>query len=387
MSIYPQLLTICHNMWMIAQLVYKSLLASSDPRFIAFATLFHLTSAAAIPLENPRSSHASLIYHRSNQDCGFEGNADLYGLGIRLGVYLQWISALCAGQLLPSEVRTSLANTYRWFLLAIFIALVVMIADFPSIHAPEALIMFYIYFGGHFVVLSSADVRLKLRRVRRSASMFKNFTINYLGVATSSYSIWFWQKGLQMTDTRTECVSYGFLFTKVLLHQPAVYRSYTAFTILFLVTILLNIWNLFRIIMLEIPPLYSLNPLSIAGRRDIGTVVKKQITIWLSPLPPSKVQAREAVKKPAHPCSSHVYRKDTPVRTKKAEKAFRRQQLRRKKRMEKAKIRKTKRYQKKKAKRYGYNQRLRQRANVLIKNTAVDYNHQDLQLSIFYPGC
>ena len=50
------------------------------------------------------------------------GDPSFYGLGIRIGIYLQWISSLLTNNLIPSGVSDSL-DTNSIFLLAIFIVI------------------------------------------------------------------------------------------------------------------------------------------------------------------------------------------------------------------------------------------------------------------------
>lgn len=63
----------------------------------------------------------------SSTDCpGFEGNPDLYGLGIRIGVYLQWYSTLLCITVDPgTSAETYTANAL--FIFAIMVAL--LLAD------------------------------------------------------------------------------------------------------------------------------------------------------------------------------------------------------------------------------------------------------------------
>lgn len=51
-----------------------------------------------------------------------KGNPDLYGLGIRIGIYLQWISSLLIQILVPSSTSDSL-DVNSVFLLAVFVAI------------------------------------------------------------------------------------------------------------------------------------------------------------------------------------------------------------------------------------------------------------------------
>jgi hypothetical protein len=45
--------------------------------------------------------------------CAVTGNLDLYGIGIRIGIYAQWLATLIADLLTPSEVDAiKSTNTY-----------------------------------------------------------------------------------------------------------------------------------------------------------------------------------------------------------------------------------------------------------------------------------
>ena len=92
---------------------------------------------------------------------GFAGNSDLYGLGIRIGIYLQWISSLSTNVLLPSGVSDSL-DTNSIFLFAIFIAVANATNPPGGLHPAEALIMLQLCFGYLLSVLTVSGLRLTL---------------------------------------------------------------------------------------------------------------------------------------------------------------------------------------------------------------------------------
>src|SRR5579871_5463152 len=78
--------------------------------------------------------------------CMLNGNSDLYGLGIRLGVYFQLISTLLANHFLPDALREAWdANTI--FLVSIFIAMIKTSVNVNSLAAPEAFIMLQMLFA------------------------------------------------------------------------------------------------------------------------------------------------------------------------------------------------------------------------------------------------
>ncbi|CAJ2506661.1 Uu.00g078470.m01.CDS01 [Anthostomella pinea] len=96
-------------------------------------------------------------------DCtGFDGNPDLYGLGIRIGVYLQWYSSWLSMTLTPhTAAETHTANTISMF--AIIIA-VLQSADTGSIRPVEAWLMYQICLGYMFTVVGIFGLRLRLLR-------------------------------------------------------------------------------------------------------------------------------------------------------------------------------------------------------------------------------
>lgn len=96
---------------------------------------------------------------------GFDGNADLYGLGIRVGVYLQWYSTWLSISF-DSESAQETHDANSIFVFAIIIA-VVQAAASDSIRPVEAFIMIQICFGFLFTILSIFGLRLQfLGRMR-----------------------------------------------------------------------------------------------------------------------------------------------------------------------------------------------------------------------------
>lgn len=76
-----------------------------------------------LPAFNFELSH-SIQMNQTLCGQGFIGIADLYGLGIRTSLYLQWISALLANNLLP-DTRQQLQKIYLIFSLAICLATII----------------------------------------------------------------------------------------------------------------------------------------------------------------------------------------------------------------------------------------------------------------------
>jgi hypothetical protein len=105
--------------------------------------------------------------------CGFEGNSDLYGLGIRLGVYTQWHASYFVSlwRVFPESrggglnfpplglhsrldvIRTGLVEDYVIFVLALVVAMMTSKARAKQTHAVDILILAYIVFGGMMVLM------------------------------------------------------------------------------------------------------------------------------------------------------------------------------------------------------------------------------------------
>ena len=90
--------------------------------FALFMILSFSIAAQALPLSQP--SDTDHKNEHLNWGCSFSGNSDLYGLGIRVGVYLQLLSTLLANALLSEELREDARNTNAIIMIAIFAGMV-----------------------------------------------------------------------------------------------------------------------------------------------------------------------------------------------------------------------------------------------------------------------
>ena len=83
---------------------------------------------------------------------GFVGNPDLYGLGIRLGIYLQWITFLIAEAELPDET-SEITGAYAAFSIALLVAMLILIFEEGCVFTTEICVLLTILFGGFWCVL------------------------------------------------------------------------------------------------------------------------------------------------------------------------------------------------------------------------------------------
>ena len=125
--------------------------------------------------------------------CVFDGNPDFYGLGIRIGIYLQWIIAYLANHFLREAVDSNL-ETNTIFLLALFIATAVTTAD-NTVQTAELVVLLHLCFGFLFSILSiwghrtgSADLGGE-KKIR--FPLIGSFFRLTLATAVSAYGLWF----------------------------------------------------------------------------------------------------------------------------------------------------------------------------------------------------
>ncbi|KAI1621399.1 hypothetical protein EDD37DRAFT_114260 [Exophiala viscosa] len=146
---------------------------------------------------------------------GFEGNSDFYGLGVRLGLYLQWLSSLIANPFLHGE-RRSMAGAYLASSLALTIALFILVLRPECVFTAEIMVMLNIIWGGTFQVMSPSIAEFTHR---------KDFVMDGIQVALMlvngsviSLSAWFWVRMASVGETDFVATPGGtsyFLFSHV----------------------------------------------------------------------------------------------------------------------------------------------------------------------------
>ncbi|KAM6505110.1 hypothetical protein FSOLCH5_015030 [Fusarium solani] len=134
--------------------------------------VFFRSFATAFPGIEPVHQMAALtpLLRDAPNECAFQGEPDIYGFGIRLGIYLQWTSVLVV-KTFKLRGRASLAKSYAISIFAIFVTLLFMTTnaapstevDKSSKDAPkgpyavEVIILAYIIFGGVYIVLLTGN--------------------------------------------------------------------------------------------------------------------------------------------------------------------------------------------------------------------------------------
>lgn len=159
--------------------------------------------------------------------CKFEGNSDMYGLGIRLGFYFQWYGAILARWIAPIEVRP-LAFSMNLFVAATFLALIIETAnDLDSLQPVETYIVLLLMFGAYLALvpiyiwrlLTGCDPYWDPTRFPRVNTGALTANLSFLLLfAVLIFQYWFWFDRVPDLD-QYNCQQYGFLFAQARLNS------------------------------------------------------------------------------------------------------------------------------------------------------------------------
>jgi hypothetical protein len=148
--------------------------------------------------------------------CEIEGNPDFYGLGIRIGIYLQWITALLANHTLMGAIGTNL-ETNTIFLVALFVATAVASAR-NTVQTAELVVLLQLCFGFLFSILSIWGHRtggFALGGKKARFPLIGSFFRLILATALATYSAWFWFRYHDLHHRPQECRDFTFMFARV----------------------------------------------------------------------------------------------------------------------------------------------------------------------------
>lgn len=101
-----------------------------SPKLIAIATalLIVLTVSLSLPRLSSQPKIATRQSPSASPSCTINGNSDLYGLGIRLGIYLQLFASYIANQFKSNNDVSALLDTNSTLMAALLIAVLVISA-------------------------------------------------------------------------------------------------------------------------------------------------------------------------------------------------------------------------------------------------------------------
>ncbi|OCT53965.1 hypothetical protein CLCR_09767 [Cladophialophora carrionii] len=148
----------------------------------------------------------------AEEGCPLQGNGDFYGMGVRIGIYFQWITSWLANNFLPEEIIGSL-DTNSIFLLALFSTVFTYSLQGTSIRVVDVLLIHQLCTGFLFSVMSLWGYRTMYYKTegpggRRHFGGFGTHFRLVLMSAITAYGVWFWIRGvdtLAMCDSRKDC--------------------------------------------------------------------------------------------------------------------------------------------------------------------------------------
>ncbi len=146
--------------------------------------------------------------------CHASATQDLIGIGVRIGLYCQWLAAFIAGSSLPLEVAP-IQTTTIGFQIAILCSLILVTVR-GTLVDQEVLIVLPLTFGG-FLAVHIFNPALPPRADSEdasSASVIRFFIIMQVFSVLVAYNSWFWWRGVLALESDT-CHYYVFVFAKV----------------------------------------------------------------------------------------------------------------------------------------------------------------------------
>ena len=149
-------------------------------------------------------------HQADSSSCGFDGNPDIYGLGIRIGFYVQFLAVWLSHLFVLSEAKAS-RSVNLVYIFAVFIGLVWLSHDPTKCHAVEAFMLNMLFVVAWRVgVIETPRFGRKYWRVSPVNLLVQDFMF----IALLAYTAWYFWLGLDLMK-KTPCGTYVFFFAKV----------------------------------------------------------------------------------------------------------------------------------------------------------------------------
>ncbi|ETS86942.1 hypothetical protein PFICI_00770 [Pestalotiopsis fici W106-1] len=144
---------------------------------------------------------------------GFQGNQDLYGMGIRYGIYLQWIASILSNNFLPGT-RLEIQSLHLLFSIGICVATLVFTFRKTCTFSIEIEVLYWLFWGGFVGVVAACPNQLRLGGTQRARMLGLNWTMATLFVTASLmtyHMIWYFSWGYDQSFSRMPCGTWHFL--------------------------------------------------------------------------------------------------------------------------------------------------------------------------------
>ena len=175
-------------------------------RAACFLAIFAIVFWAAVRYGQISPPEASARCQQGSHDIrGFQGDPDFYGLGIRVGIYLQWLTDLITTGFLEKD-RHYVLMTYHIFSISITIALFVKIFSPGCTFSAEIYVIYILIWPGYNIVQIPMFAAISLTNfvdeyhgsdeadgltLQRPPRRLR-WSMQLLNFAMSPLMIWFW---------------------------------------------------------------------------------------------------------------------------------------------------------------------------------------------------
>jgi hypothetical protein len=177
---------------------------------VSFLALF----AALMYVSSPSISTPNIIDHAAttgtitNSTCGFEGNNDIYGIGIRIGIYLQILAVWFANYFLFSETHV-LRDSVSIFSVALLIVRLIYSAHPSDVYAIEAFVLLQVLAWSCMMGVRTKSSYSKAFFSREN--LIRKAVREIVNLVNVGLHVWFWWEGvskMKETPCRTWVMMY-----------------------------------------------------------------------------------------------------------------------------------------------------------------------------------
>ena len=209
----------------------------------------------------------------------------MYGLGIRVGFYLQWFGSIAA-EWLAKEEALALSFTNSFFIAAIFLALLIQTSA-NSLSTVDIYIILLLTYGAFYYFVPLYIWRLftgcspfwdPSRWPRVPTSRVYSILTFMLLVAVASFQMWFWCTGINiLPGSPPGCSEYGFFLVMVPLNNS----GFVAVNILLNLGLLIACFvHLCLALGIARPPKYLRKKIKTANRKQIKCFIPDVRACW-----------------------------------------------------------------------------------------------------------
>ncbi|KAF2009441.1 hypothetical protein BU24DRAFT_467819 [Aaosphaeria arxii CBS 175.79] len=136
-------------------------------------------------------------------ECGFEGNQDIYGIGIRVGIYAQILAVWFANYFLVSEAQV-LRDGVTIFSVALFVVAAIYAAAPSEVHAVEIFVLLQIL---AYACVMGVKSKSSFTALNFKSTLMRKMLNDAINLGMVCLHIWFWWTGVDKAK-ETPCGTY-----------------------------------------------------------------------------------------------------------------------------------------------------------------------------------